>query len=265
MRLIATDLDGTLLNTEGTIPAGNVEALQRAYEQGIHIVVATGRPVRWLDCLAPIAHLSPWVIASNGAVHYDLAGQRVVREHAFDQPTTLSLGHELRARFSDLTLGLERGDLFCLEPASPSDHANFPGVLKLPWPDLAREVTPVVKLLAYSNEHSTDELLAHTTRLVEGRACVTSSMLRDDFGMVELSVPGVTKASALAELCAQLGVEPSQVAAFGDMPNDADMLAWAGVGFVTAAAHRTLHARFTTIGPSGEGAVGQTIDRLLNN
>ena len=85
-----------------------------------------------------------------------------------------------------------------------------------------------------------------------------------DFGLLEISAPGITKASGLALVCAELGIEPADVAAFGDMPNDLPMLAWVGHGYAIAQGHRLLtEAGFTlTEGPQHE-AVGRTIMRLL--
>ncbi len=263
VRLIATDLDGTLLAPDGTIPAENVSAIRDAHADGIAFVVATGRPIRWLECLDPIADLHPYVVASNGAAIYDLAEARVLRSHTFGSADVATLAGLIRDAVPHVCFGLERGDLFGIEPASPSDHARFPGVLHLPLPELVEVVTPVVKLIAYSTEIGCDELSHLVTPAVGPLATVTSSLTHSDFGMVELSVPGVTKASALDELCGQLGLSASEAVAFGDMPNDLDMLTWAGRGFAMADAHPRLLARFEVVGACGDAGVGRAIRRLL--
>ena len=263
MRLIVSDLDGTLLGPDGTIPAVNVAAIREAHEFGVPFVVATGRPVRWLHCLAPIADLRPYVIASNGAVLYDLASSRVLSVHHFDADAVGAITSEIRSAVAGVTFGIERGDLFGLEPGSPSEHSDFPGVLHLPLASLIERVTPAVKVLAYCQGLGCDALASAVTAAVGGRATVTSSLVHDEFGLAELSVPGVTKATALADLCAELDVDASEVVAFGDMPNDAEMLDWAGRGYVTADAHPSLIARFPGVGACGDGGVGRMIRTLL--
>jgi len=263
IRLIVSDLDGTLLGPDGTIPAGNIAAIHEAHALGVGFVVATGRPVRWLHCLAPIAALHPYVIASNGAVLYDLAAARVLSAHRFDADAVGAITSAVRAAVPGATFGIERGDLFGLEPGSPSEHADFPGVLCLELPALIERVTPAVKVLVYSHGLSCDELASAVTAAVDGRATVTTSLVHDEFGLAELSVPRVTKAATLAELCSGLDVAASEVIAFGDMPNDAEMLDWAGRGFVTADAHPSLTERFPGVGACGDAGVGRMIRTLL--
>ncbi len=263
IRLVATDLDGTLLGPDGTIPHANVTAVADAHAAGVAIVIATGRPVRWLHCLDPIAHLHPYVIASNGAVLYDLAEQRVLRNHAFEADAVAALTSAIRADVPGVLFGLERGDLFGLEHGSPSDHAHFPGVLHLDLPELIAAVRPVVKLLVYSRDVSCDALASAVEPVVRGRATVTTSLVHDQFGMVELSLPGVTKAATLADLAGTLGVPAADAVAFGDMPNDRAMLEWAGRGYVMADGHPALLQRFPSAGPAGDAGVGRTIHRLL--
>lgn len=263
IRLIASDLDGTLLGPDGTVPAANVAAVREAHAGGVHFVVATGRPSRWLHCLEPLADLEPLIIASNGAVVYDLAEERVLRRHAFAPEQVRAITDAVRAAVSGVSFGLERGDLFGLEPGSPSDHGHFPGVVHRPLDELIESVTPVVKLLVYSTAAGCDELAAVVAPAVEGLATATTSVIHDRFGMVELSVPGVTKAVTLAEVCAELGVASDEVVAFGDMPNDLDMLHWAGRGFVMADGHPDLLGRFPVAGTCADAGVGRTIRALL--
>ncbi len=263
IRLVVTDLDGTLLAPDGTIPDANVEAIREAHSAGWAVAVATGRPVRWLDCLDPIADLHPYVLASNGAVVYDLATGEVLRSHAFDRAAVVEITDAISAAVGGVLFGLERGDLFGTEPGSPSDHRNLPGVLLRPLAELVERVSPVVKVLAYSRSMGTDALASEISDAVGALATVTTSLVHDQFGMAELSVPGVTKSRTLAELCADLGVEASEVVAFGDMPNDLEMLDWAGRAFVMDDGHPLLQSRFEGAGACGDAGVGRVIRALL--
>jgi len=92
----------------------------------------------------------------------------------------------------------------------------------------------VVKLLARHEELGSDELLSLAKSAVPEGAELTHS---SSDGLLEISAAGVSKASGLATVCAELGVAADDVVAFGDMPNDLPMLAWAGTGVAVANAH----------------------------
>jgi hydroxymethylpyrimidine pyrophosphatase-like HAD family hydrolase len=83
--------------------------------------------------------------------------------------------------------------------------------------------------------------------------------------LLEISAPGVTKASTLELLCADLGVGPAEVVAFGDMPNDLPMLAWAGTSYAMANAHPTvLEAASCTAPANDEDGVARVLAGLLD-
>src|SRR6185369_13794056 len=109
-----------------------------------------------------------------------------------------------------------------------------------------------------------DELSERAMAAVGDRLTLTHALVGDAYGMLELTAPGVTKASTLALLCAELGIESADVVAFGDMPNDLAMLAWAGRGYVVANGHRSLRsAGFTIVPGNDEDGVGRTVLELL--
>ena len=263
IRLVASDLDGTLLAPDGTIAPDTVAALAAAHGAGIRIVVATGRPIRWLDCLDPIRDLQPFVLASNGGVHFDLQRDQTLSERTFDAATVADLTGRIRAALPDSVFGLERGDLFGTEPDSPDELVDAPDVLVAPVAELTEHVRPVVKLIVYSRSHDSGALASAIATVAGPLASVTHSFTHDEFGMAELSVPGVTKGSALADLCASLRIDARDVAAFGDMPNDVEMLTWAGHGFVTANGHPELLRRFQVVESCADGGVGRRVRALL--
>jgi hydroxymethylpyrimidine pyrophosphatase-like HAD family hydrolase len=138
------------------------------------------------------------------------------------------------------------------------------GDLRQAVPDLARmwhHGTPIVKLLAWSALSTADTLLA----LVRGVAgdlveCTHSG----GANLVEVSAAGVSKAAALSALCAARGVDPADVIAFGDMPNDLAMLRWAGRGYAVANAHPSvLAAGLPTTASNDEDGVARVLERLV--
>lgn len=275
IRLVATDLDGTLLGPDGRIADADAAALREAADAGVHLVVATGRPVRWLSCLAPIASAHPEVIVSNGAAVYDLAERRVVRRHPLAPDALATLADALRSAFPGVLLALEHGELFGCEPGwrsqlpdsfrtmADEEHVT----VMAPWDDLLFRVSPVVKMLAlapHSGPHADIEVFAEAATAALGDlAVVTHSALPGETSLLEISAPGVSKASTLAELCAAHGVRPTEVAAFGDMPNDLALLEFAGHPFAMGNAHPALRGRFKVVGTNAEGGVGTTVRRLI--
>ncbi|WP_300078880.1 HAD family hydrolase [Propioniciclava sp.] len=271
VRLVACDLDGTLLGPDGTIGRTDAEAVLEAAEAGVHIVVATGRPSRWLGCLDPIAHAHPYVIVSNGAGVHDLAARRTVQRQAFDRATLEHVAAVLRSEFPAAALALEHGERFGCEPGwIPSSKLRAASVtdeeaamLVAPWPDLLDRVHPVLKLLALLPSGDMDEIARAASVALGDAAVVTHSAAPGDRLLLEISAPGVSKARTLALFCAERGVAPAEVAAFGDMPNDLAMLEFAGQPFAMGNAHPLLRERFEVVGTNAEGGVGATLRRLL--
>ena len=263
-RLIVTDLDGTFLGSDRQVSATNLAAARRAAELGIPFVVATGRPVRWLDVLDQLAEAHPQVIVSNGAAVFDLASRQVVRSFPLDAAAALAVAAELRAVVPGITFGFESATSFGCEPTSPSRQRGAPGVLEGRLEDVAERLGPVIKLLGFHTGLDSDELSARSVAVVGDRLTLTHALVGDAYGMLELTAPGVTKASTLALLCAELGVDAADVVAFGDMPNDLAMLAWAGRGYVVANGHGSLLAAgFTVVPANDEDGVGRTVLQLL--
>ncbi len=142
--------------------------------------------------------------------------------------------------------------------ARSSDPALFTG----PVEEIAYAES-YVKLLVQSMSVTADDLLARVKTAVGDSLTATHSQTRA-FGLVEISAYGVNKASMLQRCCARLGIDAGRVAAFGDMPNDVDMLSWAGMPHVVGNAHPALLAGGFTVVPGNEDSgVGRTILKLL--
>jgi hypothetical protein len=117
----------------------------------------------------------------------------------------------------------------------------------------------IVKLLARHEGMNADELLATAHRSVAGRGTLTHS---SSDGLLEISAVGVSKATGLAELAQERGIGPADVVAFGDMPNDLPMLAWAGRGLAVANAHpEVLSAADEVIGSNDDDGVAAYLEQ----
>lgn len=265
VRLVATDLDGTLLRSDGAISERTRSVLQQASAAGIVVVLVTGRPPHTLRKAAQAAGVSGLAICSNGAVVYDLDRAAIVRHTALDVDTAARLIHALRGAVPDVCFAFVRGERFACEPAyhaisQARDHAD--GFLELATLGEARAlcVEAPTKLIARHASINADELLAMVHALgLDGFEATQSGA-----PYVEVAAAGITKAHALEALCADLGIQASEVVAFGDAPNDLPMLRWAGLSVAVANAHPHLLAEAHEIGlANDDDGVAVVIERLL--
>ena len=237
MRLVASDIDGTILGHDGRISDRTVRAFHACREAGVELVFVTGRPPRWLHPLEEQLGHTGTVICSNGAVVWDLEEDRLVSAR------TMALADMFEAR--RIIKSLRPTALFAAETLT-GFHLE-PGFIENDTADILSEFTPaplaqtltaddaVVKFLAIVREGTADAFLAEVAPAVGGLANVTHSA--PTVAMLELSVPGINKAVTLAEYARSLGIGAADVVAFGDMPNDIEMLRWAGHGYAMASGH----------------------------
>lgn len=267
-RLIATDLDGTFLSPDGTVSELNLRAILAAAEAGIHVVFATGRPPRWLNVIAelpiapdhPLATAHTEVIASNGALLWDVTTDTELHS----EPVPNNIAHEVIGEVRRLIPGsafaVECGIEFGFEPTFHTlmnvHERRDPRFIEAPAEELLTR--PIVKLLVQHRERNGDDLAAAVHAAVGDTVTVTHSMTTS-VGLVEVSAPGISKASMLARYAAERGIAAAEVAAFGDMPNDRSMLDWAGFPHVMAQAHESLDGVGVRVGSNADSGVGRTI------
>ncbi len=263
--LIVSDLDGTFLSPDGSVSEQNSAAVLAAQAVGIPVIFATGRPVRWLDVIKDLPGAHPTVIASNGAALYDLGAGELVERICIDPEAALAAVRTIREQVPDASFAFESGTRFGYEPSYgtwPADDGTDPALFSGPAEEIAY-TEDFVKMLVQSVSVPPDRLLDRVREAVGRSLTATHSQTRD-FGLVEISAYGVSKASMLKRFAAELGIGASRVAAFGDMPNDVDMLSWAGMSFVVANAHPALlDLDFTVVPTNDESGVGKTIMALL--
>jgi hypothetical protein len=270
IRLVATDLDGTLLRSDGTVSDRSRAALGAAADAGLVVAFVTGRPPRWLDDLiSATGHLGV-AVGANGAVLYDLAREQIISAHPIDTGLMLELGHELRSAFPEVQFAVEFGKGFAAEPGYVHDWAVNPPYDRHGDPIAAPRIgnlheiadRPAVKLLAKDHGENADAFMAAAIALIGDRATITHS---SSFGLLEISAPGITKATGLAELARRHGVGSHEVLAIGDMPNDVPMLLWAGRSYAVANAHPAVkEAADEVVGSNDEDAVAVLIEELVS-
>lgn len=234
-RLVATDIDGTLLHTDGTVSPRTAEVITRLVADGVQVTLVTGRPVRWLQAVYEQLDAPLPAVCANGAVVYEPAGQAILRTTPLLPDLLVEVARRLRDAVPDVTLAVEVDDGWRLrhESAWPLRREHDAGLELIAGPEELTSL-PAVKLLARAAERDPDALVELVSGCLGGLAEATHS---SKTGLVEISAAGVTKAAGLAWVCERAGVRADDVIAFGDMPNDVPMLTWVGRSVAVANAH----------------------------
>jgi Cof subfamily protein (haloacid dehalogenase superfamily) len=214
-------MDGTLLRSDETVSAETAAELNRWRAQGVPVVLATGRPPRWMTGIREVVGEGT-AVCCNGAVLLDLADLSVVDEDPLEPDVLREVTAELRRRQPGTWFAVEYGLEFRHEPVyRPRWDVDAPGVAEASLEEMVRQ--PVAKLLARHEDLPRDEFVALVEEVVHGRATVTHS---SSDALAEISALGVTKATGLAKVAARHGVDPADVVVFGDMPNDVAAFDW---------------------------------------
>jgi Cof subfamily protein (haloacid dehalogenase superfamily) len=256
-RLVATDLDGTIVRSDGTISARTTAAIARLEERGVPFVMVTGRPPRWMAPVAQATGHRGLAVCANGALLYDLHTERVVRSHLLDAAAAADVVAALREQVPGVAFAAEDADaVFGHEPS-----------YKVRWVTDGMRIAPVeqlyargvAKLLVRHEDMTGDELLAAARAALGGLVETTHSSAE---GLLEISAAGISKASGLTAYAEERGIDAAEVVAFGDMPNDLPMLAWAGHAVAVANAHPDVLAVADEVTASNDDdGVAQVLER----
>jgi Cof subfamily protein (haloacid dehalogenase superfamily) len=262
-KLIATDLDGTLVRSDDTVSAYTHEVLDRVRAAGIRIVGATGRGPRLTELTRKDIRSADFLVLAQGGWVIDQAENTVLRSATLPGPAVAGVLTALEA---------EMGPLSVMVEALAHDDAPLWGDFDATWrfPVVVEPRTraeclsgDVIKVFARSFEHDVDDLLAVAQRIIPaGVASVTQAGL--DY--IEICPPNVDKGTGLAVVAEAVGVDPADVLVFGDMPNDLPMFAWAGWSKVAVAnAHPSILAAADEVTlTNDEDGVAVYLDRLLS-
>jgi Cof subfamily protein (haloacid dehalogenase superfamily) len=259
---VACDLDGTLLRSDLRVSARTKAALAAVEKAGALLVFVTGRPPRWIHPVAEQTDHRGLAICANGALVYDLHTETIVEENLIPAQVLQEAMERLRGHMPGIAFAVEYGASFAYEQAYPVALEHVTPDVRLVDP-LELGALPAAKLLLRHEAHPSQELLAALRDVCAGLVEVTHSTPVGP-GLLEISAAGVSKASALARLCAERGIGPADVVAFGDMPNDIPMIAWAGRGYAMANAHPDLIAAAPyRAGSNDEDGVAAVLERLF--
>lgn len=259
-RLVATDLDGTMLDPLGKVTARTREVIAELDRVGVPVVFVTGRPIRWMEDLWVEVGDHGLAVCSNGGIVYDVADHSVRNALTMDRSVALQVAGTLRKALPGTQFALEKTTGFAREEGFAGRHREPMGIPTGPLEQIFDE--SVVKLLALHHETTAETYWRQVEEMVGTMVEVTWS---SDFPLIEISARGVTKAATLERLADELGIAAADVVAFGDMPNDVPMLAWAGRSYAMANAHPTVQRVASHHAPGNDAdGVAETLADLFD-
>jgi Cof subfamily protein (haloacid dehalogenase superfamily) len=262
-KLIATDLDGTLVRNDDSVSAYTHEVLDRVRAAGIRIVGATGRGPRLTSLTRRDIRVADFLVLAQGGWVLDQAESVYLLRSRLSGPALAEVLARLEAevgRLSVMVEALEHDDSPLWGDFDPT--WRYPVVVER-RPRAECLTGDVIKAFARSFDHHVDELLEIAHRIVPPEV---ASVTQAGLDYVEICPANVNKGTGLAVVAESVGVDPQDVLVFGDMPNDLPMFAWAGWGRVAVSnAHASLMAMADEVTLSNdEDGVAVYLDKLLS-
>ena len=262
-KLIATDLDGTLVRSDDTVSAYTHEVLDRVRAAGIRIVGATGRGPRLTSLTRNDIRVADFLVLAQGGWVLDQAESSYLLRSRLPGPLLADALTRLEAevgRLSVMVEALEHDDSPLWGDYDPT--WRYPVVVER-RPRAACLTGDVIKAFARSFDYHVDELLEVARRIVPADV---ASVTQAGLNYVEICPANVNKGTGLAVVAESVGVDPQDVLVFGDMPNDLPMFAWAGWSRVAVAnAHPSLMAVADEVTLSNDDdGVAVYLDKLLS-
>jgi len=277
-RLVASDVDGTLVPYGGELGRATIEAVAELAALGVPVVLATGRPPRWVGGLVSDLECADVVVCANGALVLDARAAEILDVTPLSPAVIRSVLRVLEERWPGLEalvdvasvggedsppvrLGAGRGEgeLGSVPPGYPIKL-----LVRLPRDMAGNPASGTAQRLdgdaAPPAEDGAAEPRLLARSLLDGLVEVTSS---SDPHLLEISAAGVTKVTGVAKVAAAHSLDASAVLAFGDMPNDVPLLSWAGWGVAMAGGHpEAITAADEVAPPAEEEGVAVVVRRL---
>jgi Cof subfamily protein (haloacid dehalogenase superfamily) len=263
--MIATDVDGTLLDADERVTPRTRAVVRAAVDAGAQFVLATGRPPRWIAPIVDALGLAPMSVCANGAVIYDPSTDRILSARTLS-PEQLAVLAEMALRvIPGAGLAVERVGRSAHDAATPQfvsspgyEHAWLnPDNIEVSVEDLLS--APAVKLLIRkAGARSADMAVALTEHMgTDGDLTYSTNN-----GLIEVVPLGISKATGVQEVARPLGITAEDIVAFGDMPNDVPMLRWAGLGVAMGNAHpEAMEAADEVTAPNTDDGLARVLER----
>jgi len=249
-QLVAIDVDGVLMHTDGTPGRKTIDALRQACQAGVRVVLATARPPRSTAKVYRTLQLDTLQINHNGAVIYDPVAEKVMFHRPMRGPIARQIIDAARRMDADVEIGVEVIDQFYADHRLKALERE-PSVGDVAQQDGALDAAlggSVTKIMMLGSAQSVGEIQMELGQRFSKHVAFAYSHHR----LIQVVAAGVDKGVALAKVAAHYGVPQDRVMAIGDAPNDVPMLKWAGLGIAVANAWEDVRRLADFIVPSND-------------
>lgn len=265
-KALALDLDGTLTDSSKKLPLKNKEAIWKAMERGVTVILASGRPVMGITGLSKELEFDRrggLIVAFNGGTIIDVRTGEVIRQLLFP-PHVIGDACDIVRRHGAQPLSYT--DTQIVAECAADEYVqkecicNYTTCLEVPsLPDFLDYPTP--KLLA-AGEH--EKLLKIREQFLGKYSDICDSFFAESY-FLELAPKGVAKDKALAKVCDYLGIRREELMACGDGLNDIEMLEYAGLGVAMKNAYPETLAKADVVAPytNDECGVAWAVEKFL--
>ena len=262
-KLIATDLDGTIVSHKGVISQRTIDVFARARDLGVHIFFVTGRPPRWMGEIREAFGFGA-AICCNGAMLYDLMNEAVLEEWMIPIDEQLEAVRRMRIAMPEMSFAVESNSHYHREIAYvPKWDVGMDNVGVEKIEDAIKH--PALKILGRCSNHefTSDEMVEVAHRELHDLVTVTHSTSRDS--LIEISALGITKGQTLSVVASRLNIDARDCVSFGDNPNDFSMLEWTARSYAMSDCHpdAPLFAK-AVAEPCETDGVAKIIEQLLD-
>jgi Cof subfamily protein (haloacid dehalogenase superfamily) len=263
--MIATDVDGTLLDEGERVTPRTRAVVRAAVDAGAQFVLATGRPPRWIAPIVDALGLAPMSVCANGAVIYDPSTDRILSARTLSAQQLAVLAEMALRVIPGAGLAVERVGRSAHDAATPQfisspgyEHAWLnPDNTEVSIEDLLS--APAVKLLIRKAGARSADMAAALLEHIGIDGDLTYST---NNGLIEVVPRGISKATGVEEVARPLGISAEDIMAFGDMPNDVPMLRWAGLGVAMGNAHpEAMEAADEVTAPNTDDGLARVLER----
>ncbi|WP_434592244.1 HAD family hydrolase [Streptomyces sp. A5-4] len=260
-KLIATDLDGTLLRSDDTVSARTRDALAAVTAAGAAHIIVTGRAVPWTRHILDDLGYDGLAVCGQGAQVYHAGEHRLLTSVTLDRQLAGLALSKIEAEIGPLALAASRDGLDGAVLIGPGYQVQEGPLPYLPYTDPADLWSAPLNKVYIQHPGLSDDALAKVARETVGSLV---DVVMAGAGVVEILPLGLTKATGLSLAARRLGLKASDTVAFGDMPNDIPMFGWAAHGVAMANAHAELKAVAHEITASNEDdGIAVVLEQML--